>query len=558
MTDGAPSGLHCSLSGGAWTDLFTNQTQLAGFENERHLDGLTGLGMLPLPCLSPFLHESVHHWCFDSRVGATLAYLRHRAMRSAVYENNKPALTEDYMRTVSTTQMMRPLAEGLALLAEFDVIPARSAPLWSNPLWWTYLLFCRPPLEEVNDPAEYGNSLYYLLGDYRSSADCVRHKSNLLLHPLDSSEGGYLSGYLVVRRMWYEASARSKRFLDNDFFMLYVQAFFYDDWGLVNAMLQPRLQGKAAVVFIYVYIQQRFNHFMALDFEAEAAKFGAYLQAHGTDESYSPDIGRADDLKAGKELWEKLIADVTVSAPRTDEDRLRRIEHLMLAQRELLCLTHVPITVKADGPESYTGYYKDLRFVIGKYTPTTKGTTGPGSVGFFVSIRHKFRVESVAVGPVQLSATITGGSGAVTAEQAKNYFLDFSGYTDWQRHMNEFVKQLVQQEDDGGLLAGLEKEMSYVSSQFYAKFALLDAFDSFYPRMNKRGFFDILDSDPEVVRAFSLLSLRSSLGDGVKELKTVFTREKADLDATISRLARLKEAGLQLGYLRGDWIITSF
>jgi hypothetical protein len=82
--------------------------------------------------------------------------------------------------------------------------------------------------------------------------------------------------------------------------------------------------------------------------------------------------------------------------------------------------------------------------------------------------------------------------------------------------MNEFVEQLVQQEDNGGLLAGLEKEMSYVSSQFYAKFALLDAFDSFYPRMTKRGFFDILDSDPEVVRAFSLLSLRSSLGDGVR------------------------------------------
>jgi hypothetical protein len=558
MTDGAPSGLHCSLSGRAWTDLFTNQTQLAGFDNEKHLDGLTERGMLPVPCLSPFLHESVHHWCFDSRVGAALAYLHHRAMRSAVYAHNRSAVTEDYLRTTTATRMMRPLAEGLALLAEFDVIPSRSSPLWSNPLWWTYLLFCRPSVEEVNDPARYGNSLYYLLADYRSSADCVRHKSNLLLHPLDSSEGGYLSGYLVVRRMWYEASIRSRKFLDTDFFMLYVQTFFYDDWGLINALLQPRVHGKAAIVLIYIYIQKRFNDFMMLDHEAEAARFSEYLQAHGNDESYSPAILSAEDREVGQELWKKVIADITVSDPQTDEDRLRRIEHLMLAQRELLCLTHVPIRVEADGPDSYTGYYKDLRFITGKYTPTTRGTVGPGSVGFYVSIKHKFRVETVAVGPVQLSATITGGSDGVTAEQTKNYFLDFAGYTDWQRHVNEFVERMAQQADEGGLLAGVEREMSCVSSQFYPRFALLDAFESLYPRMTKRGFFDILDSDPEIVRAFALLSLRSSLGDGVRELRTVFTKENADLDSTISRLARLKEAGLQLGYLRGDWLITAF
>jgi hypothetical protein len=74
-------GLYCSLSESAWTDPFSNQTQLSGSDNDRDLYLLLEQRKLPFSCLGTFLHESVHNWCFDTRLGIALASCPHLVLR---------------------------------------------------------------------------------------------------------------------------------------------------------------------------------------------------------------------------------------------------------------------------------------------------------------------------------------------------------------------------------------------------------------------------------------------------------------------------------------------
>lgn len=87
----------------------------------------------------------MHHWCFQSAVGSTLSLLYLRARRTALVisvqeEKSTPAsdsdVVEDLGRYELVVNLLRPLAEGLALFAEFDVVPQRSSKFMTIPLQW--------------------------------------------------------------------------------------------------------------------------------------------------------------------------------------------------------------------------------------------------------------------------------------------------------------------------------------------------------------------------------------------------------------------------------------
>src|SRR5207244_11234437 len=73
------------------------------------------------------LHEATHHWCFTSPVVFAIAGIVLRARLEAVraVENNAPfphSIIVDLVRAEAATCLLRPIAEGLALFAEFDVV----------------------------------------------------------------------------------------------------------------------------------------------------------------------------------------------------------------------------------------------------------------------------------------------------------------------------------------------------------------------------------------------------------------------------------------------------
>src|SRR5262249_38516187 len=152
-------------------------------------DSLFQRGGFPPDCLPQFLHELVHHWCFLSVVGSGLACLETRARLSMLEpltagkpEREKLAL-EDVTRYETDRDFFRPLAEGLALFAEYDVLPYFGTNVISKPMQWLYLGFVSPAVADFAQNIE--NSLRIILGDWRLSDDCIRRKALLLMQPLD-------------------------------------------------------------------------------------------------------------------------------------------------------------------------------------------------------------------------------------------------------------------------------------------------------------------------------------------------------------------------------------
>ena len=59
----------------SFVDLFSNNSVIRGLAGELALLHLFRDHVYPADCLPQFLHESTHHWCFQSPVCVALAFL---------------------------------------------------------------------------------------------------------------------------------------------------------------------------------------------------------------------------------------------------------------------------------------------------------------------------------------------------------------------------------------------------------------------------------------------------------------------------------------------------
>ena len=110
----------------ARVDLVSNHTV---FPNPEHYQALLHGEDLPASTFSSFIHEATHHWCFISPVGTALSALHCSVARRALHwlatgdESETMAALEDLCAYEIALSWLRPLNEGLALFAEYDVFP---------------------------------------------------------------------------------------------------------------------------------------------------------------------------------------------------------------------------------------------------------------------------------------------------------------------------------------------------------------------------------------------------------------------------------------------------
>ncbi|MFE7836510.1 hypothetical protein ACFU53_10770 [Streptomyces sp. NPDC057474] len=280
---------HCSMDSGAWTDLISNATMLTTEERD---DPRPWLGELPGGArhVAAYVHESTHHWCFNSIVGNALfalaaraesnaqAYLLRRAATperdqspeldavgealGAVVEeqgglgcNGAPLTDEerdvdpwlvldDVVRLQVTVRLLRPLAEGLALFAEHDAVPRVNSRVGSHlakdlAFYFegvTGLISGNVVIEPFATLAAAGG----VLRDSRLSADGLASKASLLAQPLSSGAQGYLPGYLTIKSIWWQLSRQDARLAtETDLVLTYLRSYFYEDPGLVALLLAP-------------------------------------------------------------------------------------------------------------------------------------------------------------------------------------------------------------------------------------------------------------------------------------------------------------------------------
>jgi hypothetical protein len=126
---------HRALDAQAWTDLVSNITSLTPTTTEDDPRPWFGWGQADPGRLSVFLHEATHHWCFTSPVAFAIAGLTLRARLGMVQALNgerhrdlEMSIVHDLVRVNTAVALLRPLAEGLALFAEFDAVSR----IWSK------------------------------------------------------------------------------------------------------------------------------------------------------------------------------------------------------------------------------------------------------------------------------------------------------------------------------------------------------------------------------------------------------------------------------------------
>lgn len=249
----------------AYTNPFSNTVVLSQFSLGEGLD-TTARMQLPLHCAPQILHEVMHHWCFDSPVGITVALLQTRARREAVAslfngvnDTIRYTIAQDVTRVTSFLEFFRPISEGLALFAEHDLTIGDSE-IISRPALLTGLMFAG----RQDNPSSYLRIAPLVIESARLTAAHIRRKANLLLQPLSGTSGQYLAGYLFTRLLQRIAIERYEAHADSDFFAHSLRCWMFDDWELVELLLDGDSDYERWIEHLVLYCQERLAAFIRL------------------------------------------------------------------------------------------------------------------------------------------------------------------------------------------------------------------------------------------------------------------------------------------------------
>jgi hypothetical protein len=202
-------------------------------------------------------------------VGNALAFLKARARKIALLaalqdtkSNSHRREPLDYSFCLDgltcqlATEILRPLGEGLAIAVEQDAL-TRKSPYLSNPFLTAARAFAPPDVEE---PILGFLTVDKVLALAREGAAGVRRKLNVYGDRVGPDGNGYLLGYLAVRWMMRELGSKETRLIEeSDLVLGFLRSFFYDDWQLVDILLERDTNEIALANAIMGHIRERFE-----------------------------------------------------------------------------------------------------------------------------------------------------------------------------------------------------------------------------------------------------------------------------------------------------------
>jgi hypothetical protein len=218
--------------------------------------------------LMSFMHEVTHHLCFRTGpVGPAAALLESRATSSAYFagtrddhQKHQAATFDAVARSRGVTELLRPLAEGLALFSEFDSVSGKNAKVHSQVYMAAKSLFINLRDSEdlkafklgkidVDEFAEKSDrAILRLIWQERTHPRAIERKLNLLLQPIDPSMGGYLPGYLCVKDLYYRCANKTPvLYTEADLFLCYIVQYIFGDPVLAAALVDPRADAHEAL-----------------------------------------------------------------------------------------------------------------------------------------------------------------------------------------------------------------------------------------------------------------------------------------------------------------------
>ncbi len=357
-------------SGDAWIDLPTNFTSLPGFDSPKDIQALLDHD-IPRDLSSTFMHEMTHHWCFDSPLGLALSLVKSRitygitALELGI-EYEELDVLDDIIRYQTTIELMRPIAEGLALFAEHDARPSGLA-IYSTPMLQMFLMrksLFLPGEEDAGPHLWTPDKLTKLhrkgLDEVRLSKAGIERKANLLCSSLDTATSPYLSGYLTIKSLWHMQMEATETIISSDMMLSYLRTYFYYDHGLIAALLDPGHETQIAdrlAKYIHARLTTLSNNNLKKDLElwdeaadSEGNQHLLKMSDRGDVESlveYQPTPGLRNDEEQSQRGFEHLVAMINALDHQLEpHELLRAIKHVAakrLALRGLMPVAAVPV-----------------------------------------------------------------------------------------------------------------------------------------------------------------------------------------------------------------------
>lgn len=206
-------------------------------------------GKLPHSLLASTIHEIMHWETFNTPVGNSLSALFLRAWKNTQIlkgiksgENISRNIVLDYSRFLFSTNLFRPLIEGMALFAEFDLGGGNSS-LATRATIISGMFFDFDVPDGNEEFSTVGARSAWNLFHARQSEDFQVRKERLLQSTFKSDKGEYLHGYYLLKNLHINLIRKKglTDLLDGDLFLHCIRSIFFGDINLARIILDEKL-----------------------------------------------------------------------------------------------------------------------------------------------------------------------------------------------------------------------------------------------------------------------------------------------------------------------------
>jgi hypothetical protein len=524
---------------------------LGEMEFSHHLKEIVE-GTLPIRLMCDASHEMTHHWCFNSPVGNALALLKLRATAATFTGTKQADIFAPLIKLECALETMRPIAEGLALFSEFDMLPG-CGDVRSPISGWLLYLFARKGME---DKQYWDNALNLLLRHARSNNAAFSRRENLFVQPLTSEAGGYLPGYLLVKTLWNSLKLSDSRLKDPELFLCYFRSFFYDDLELASRLLKVDSDPVDAALDVMEYLYGRIDAITTVDLTTNVEVFHEYTRkltlrnpVAGTglfaqDLAVVPGIGNQDVVLADViELFEKASSEI-YNYPASIPNVYGQVAMWIFQQRELLWLGGASGRVVVNSSNRAV-FSINGKPVLG--APILEGIQQQDEEGtieafFSTTYLQLFFVVSIKAKPV--AVMFVTNAPKIYADDVKDSVMDRALYLKIAAEQEEVISDFLKQQPSYELLEEMRRICSEKRDEVYAEASLhsvdSEKRDGCKKAMIRRGFWNVVGGDLESVKRFTLLSEIVAYGAAESDIEMV--KDKATLSLVVLENC-LREAG---------------
>jgi hypothetical protein len=552
----------------SFTDDLTNRTIFSSEELAQNLHTLADPAQRPpVAWLPTFLHEATHHWCFTSTVGTTLALLgmraRVRAFRAIEAATREEAeflekqAVDDLVRASVASQLLHPLAEGLACFAEFDLSVSNRSPVIPPPLRWLTMFFARDeqqglPETRVRRRIRIAQQTAGALMTARRSERVYRAKEALLVEPLDcGASEGYLAGYLYVKAVWRHFQLHHERFNEPELLMLKLYDLFFEDFDFVKLLLDPSTSIPDALGPITQYLGDRLKYAMG-GAKHSLEKFFISLSAART-ELYDDETveGRVLPLanpmdqnpaKRFRDLWQVIMGETALDLP-DDRNSWTRSQQTLLSLnmlghgRDLLELGSLAVTLDVAEQETTVevGIQTPTRLftVVGSHVGRVKGT-----LHLYLNTRSGEHIAAAAAADYTVVAIKRTPQRAYISD-LRDVLGQITAPPIIQTLITQATPDLSKLKELNRINGYLQQSRSYLNSLYLplgCNYVPTSSLEMLIPKLMTHGIYGAFDYDADAVRTLACIGSMAHLHVPAELVKAEVEKQGIDLDATLEKL----------------------